>query len=291
MSNEEIVEQIQNGINVTQNQELLWNRNHHFVRMLVKRYVGSACNAVDMQDYMQQGFIGLVTAASKFDNSKQVKFLTYTEYHIRLAIFRYNGYNTSTINIPDYIKLRMRRLIIFKREFIEQFKREPQETDIREGLNMSVKSIRFLEKLLLQMRTKSLDAYIVSDSTTELLETIPTDEDIENMVGSSEDHKLLHDLLAKALAELDDSTRLMIMQIYYQGATYQETADTFRLSRQAINERVRKGFYKIIHGEYCKRLETFMWDGFHANPLLWSDYADTEEIDNIECDLLIEVEE
>lgn len=287
MSNEEIVEHIQNGIDLTLNQERLWGNNHRFVRMIIIKYVGSTCDKQDMEDYMQQGFIGLITAATKFNPDKNVKFLTYAEYHIRTAIFRYNGYNTSTINIPDYIKLRMRNLEQFKREFREEFKREPQECEIQERLNISIKSIRSLEKMLLQMRTKSLDNYVFSEDKTELVDMISTDEDIETLIGSTEDNKRLHQVLNQALSELDEQTKQMIMHVYYQGAAVRETAHVFKCSRQSVHNQINKGFYQIIHGKYCKILETFMWDGYHVNPKRLSNYVDTEEIDSIECDLLI----
>ena len=58
MSNEEIVEQIQKGIEVTANQERLWKNNERFVRWVVRKYIGACCKE-DLEDFMQQGFIGL----------------------------------------------------------------------------------------------------------------------------------------------------------------------------------------------------------------------------------------
>ena len=78
MSNEEIVEQIQKGIEVTANQERLWKNNERFVRWVIRKYIGDCCKD-DQEDFMQQGFIGLISAAGKYRPENGAKFLTYAE--------------------------------------------------------------------------------------------------------------------------------------------------------------------------------------------------------------------
>ena len=116
MSNEEIVEQIQRGIEVTANQERLWRNNEGFVRWVVRKYIGACCKE-DLEDFMQQGFIGLVAAAGKYRPGAGMKFLAYAENYIKTSIFRYNGCNTSSVHIPEYLKTRMRKLAAFRLKY------------------------------------------------------------------------------------------------------------------------------------------------------------------------------
>ncbi|MBP3544519.1 MAG: sigma-70 family RNA polymerase sigma factor, partial [Lachnospiraceae bacterium] len=180
MSNEEIVEQIQRGIDVTLNQERLWEKNRPYIIKCIKKYIGN-CHEQDMNDFINEGFIGLVTAANRYKAEQGVKFLTYATFYIRAAMYRYNGMNTYTVRIPEYLKERMRKLAVFKHEYREEFQREPEPEEIQKALHISAKSLSHLEKVLLNMSTKSLDEYISDDGDTKLIDMLSTDERIDEL--------------------------------------------------------------------------------------------------------------
>lgn len=285
-SNEEIVEQIQKGINVTENQEKLWNKNRRFVSYCIKKYIGG-CEQQDYEDFMNEGFIGLVTAAMKFKAEPGTKFLTYASFHIRAALYRYNGMNTYTVRIPEYLKERMRKLVAFKREYREEFHREPDQKEIQEALCISARSLVHLEKTILNIQTKSLDENVSEDGETSLMDMISTDERIDELAGGDEYQKELHEKLEKALQILDKKTALMIRCAYYQKRNYIETAEIFGCTKQAVNARIKKGFYKIIHSNHREALESFMWEGYHVDPKRLSDYVDMEEIEDMSREFLL----
>ncbi len=286
MSNEEIVEQIQKGIEVTTNQERLWKNNERFVRWVIRKYIGDCCKE-DQEDFMQQGFIGLISAAGKYRPKNGAKFLTYAENHIKTAIFRYNGSNTSSVHIPEYLKMRMRKLAAFRLKYRTAFKRDPEPEEIQKALHISARSLCHLEKTLLNLRTRSLDEYISEDGGSSLLDLLSTDEKIDELAGSSEYQRELHNELDAALRILDHKTALMIRCAYYQGNGYAGTAKVFGCSRQAVDERIKKGFYRILHSEHREKLESFMWEGYHVDPRRLSDYADMEEIEHMGSGLLL----
>lgn len=286
MSNEEIVEQIQKGVEVTTNQERLWKKNKGFVVRCIKKYVGS-CNEQDFNDFMQEGFIGLMEAAHSFDIEKGAKFLTYAEYGIRKAVYRYNGLNTYMVRVPEYLKTRMRKLAAFKREYREEFLREPEPKEIQRVLRISYRSLCHLEKTMQNMHTKSLDEYISDDGGASLLEMLSMDEKIDELAVGSEYQRELHEELEEALSILDYKTALMIRCAYYQRNNYTRTAEIFGCSRQAVDERIKKGFYKILHSKHREKLESFMWEGYHVDPQRLNDYVDMEEIDNMGVEFLL----
>ncbi len=236
---------------------------------------------------MQQGFIGLISATSKYQPERCAKFLTYAENHIKTAIFRYNGSNTSSVHIPEYLKIRMRKLATFRLKYRAEFKREPEPEEIQKALGISARSLYHLEKTLLNMRTKSLDEYISEDRSSNLLDLLSTNEKIDELAGGSEYQRELHNELDAALRILDQKTALMIHCAYYQGNSYAGTAKIFGCSRQAVGERIKKGFYKILHSEHRERLERFMWDGYHVDQYRLSNYVNMEEIDYMGSELLL----
>lgn len=62
----------------------------------------------------------------------------------------------------------------------------------------------------------------------------------------------------------------------------------FGCSRQAVDGRIKKGFYKILHSKHRARLESFMWEGYHVPPGRLSGYAGgLEEIDKVGSEFLL----
>jgi RNA polymerase sigma-B factor len=286
VSNEEIVEQIQKGIEVSANQERLWNKNRSYVVWCIKKYIGD-CPKQDLEDYINEGFIGLMTAAGKYKSGHGANFITYATFHIRAALYRYNGMNTYTVKIPEYLKTRMRKLASFKQEYREKFHREPEQEEILKALGISVKSLHYMEKTLLMMSTKSLDEYVSDDGDTTLMDMLSTDERIDELAGGSEYQKELHEELEAALSILDNKTALLMRCVYYQQNSYAKTAEIFSCSTQNVYERINKGFYKILHSKHREKLESFMWEGYHVKPTRLSNYVDMEKIDNMGREFLL----
>lgn len=286
MSNEEIVEQIQEGIAITANQERLWKKNKPYIIKCVKRYVGSCCQQ-DFEDYVNEGFIGLMTAASKYRTDQGANFLTYATFHIRASLYRYNSLNVYTVHVPKYLKERMRKLVVFKQEYRAAYHTDPDPEKIQEVLHISARSLCHLEKTLFNLNTKSLDGYVSDDGDTKLIDLVASDEKIDEHAGGSEYQRELHEELEAALSILDQKTALMIRCVFYQGQGHKRTAKIFNCSRQAVDERIKKGFYQILHSKHREKLESFMWSGYHVDPRRLSDYVDMEEIDNMGSEFLL----
>lgn len=286
MTNEEIVQQIQSGIMVSVNQERLWKKNKKFVSYCIKKYIGG-CEQQDYEDFMNEGFIGLITAAMRYKAETGVKFLSFASFYVRAALYRYNGLNTYTVRIPEYLKERMRKLVAFKQEYREEHHREPAPEEIQRALCISARSLVQLEKTIINLQTKSLDEYVSEDGSTSLMDMISTDERIDDLVGGSEYQKELHEELEEALKMLDEKTALMIRCAYYQNRSYNETAGIFGCTKQAVNTRIKQGFYKILHSKHREALESFMWDGYRMDPKRLSDYVDMEEVEEMSSEFLL----
>lgn len=216
-----------------------------------------------------------------------VKFLTFASFYVRAALYRYNGLNTYTVRIPEYLKERMRKVVAYKQEYRDEYHRDPDPEEIQEALSISARSLMHLEKTILNLQTKSLDEYISEDGSTSLMDTLSTDERIDDLVGGSEYQKELHEELEEALKMLDEKTALMIRCAYYQNRSYNETAEIFGCTKQAVNTRIKQGFYKILHSKHREALESFMWEGYHMDPKRLSDYVDMEKVEEMSSEFLL----
>ncbi len=286
MSNEEIVEQIQKGIEVEANQERLWMTNKGFVALCIRKYAGSR-HEQDFDDLLHEGFIGLMAAARKYKANHGAKFLTYAEYHVRNALYLYKEQNTYSVRVPEYLQTRMRKLATFRKEYREEHRREPTSEEIQEFLGINAIALRHLEKTMMNMHAMSLDAYVSEDGDASLLDLLSSDEKIDDLVCGSVYMRELHQALEDALSILDNRTAMMIRCVFYQRRGYRGTAGIFKCSRQAVDECIRKGFYKILHSRHRETLESFMWEGYRMKPERLSDYVDMGEIDVMGSEFLL----
>ena len=105
MSNEEIVQEIQNGINVTENMELLYRQNMPLIRRFIKPY----SHYENMEDLEQESYFGLFEATKNYDPNKEVKFITYARFWIVQAVSRYIQCNTPAVRIPSGLNGKIKR--------------------------------------------------------------------------------------------------------------------------------------------------------------------------------------
>lgn len=85
MTNEEIVSLIRTNENVQENMRQLWQQNKGFVASIAKKYRGYA----EMEDLMQEGYIGLNDAVEHYKEGKGALFTSYAAFWIRSRIRRY----------------------------------------------------------------------------------------------------------------------------------------------------------------------------------------------------------
>lgn len=285
MSNEEIVENIQKGIDVAVNQERLWEKNRKFVRWQVRKLCGISERNNDFDDYEQEGFIGLLAAAVKYDGKRGVGFLTYAGWHIRAAVIRYSENCSASVRVPAYLKERIRKYESFRQQHHKEEGKPPTREEILENMHISEKSLNHLEKTLHNMKIVSIDQRGSGDSSEgALLELLQSDENIEELITYSIYSRDLKRALDSALSILDAESRSAVCSVYYQGYSLRQAALLFGCSAQAVSNKIQRGFWKILHSEHRKELESFMPEGYRYNEYVYSEFA---EIDGAGSEFLI----
>ena len=277
MSNEEIVEQIQKGINVTVNQERLWKKNHRFVKWQVRKICGFTEKDIDFEDFVQEGFIGLLTAVMRYENHRGANFLTCVGWHIRKAIIRYSENCSGSVRIPVYLKERIRKYARYRQQVISEKGREPAREEYLVELHISEKSLEHLEKTIYNINVIHVNQKDSDKEEYSLLELLQSEEDVEEFVTYSVYRKELKKALDSALSILDMDARATIQSLYFQQNSMKRTAELFGCSTQAVYEKTRRGFWKILHSSHRVELEGFMWEGYHYNEYVYSEFAEIKE--------------
>ena len=133
--------------------------NLRLVVSIAKKYVGQG---VLFMDLVQEGSIGLIKAAEKFDYSKNFKFSTYATWWIKQSIIRVIANNSKSIRIPVHMADKIRK---YKKAFLNlsnELGREPTENELALNLDISINKLRKIKQSIL-LEPISLETAVTDD--------------------------------------------------------------------------------------------------------------------------------
>lgn len=180
--------------------------NLRLVVSIAKRFTGKG---LDMEDLLQEGNLGLMQAAVKFDPSRGTRFSTYATWWIRQAIQRALSNKARLIRIPIHIMQEMYRLRRGAKPFFQKLGRAPTPEELAKETGMKLEEVRHV--LAIDTDVVSLDASIAGsdDSLDKIVEdnNTPLPEEIV-------DQTILHRRVRKLLENLSALEREVIILRY-----------------------------------------------------------------------------
>ncbi|MDY6935945.1 MAG: RNA polymerase sigma factor RpoD/SigA [Spirochaetota bacterium] len=235
--------------------ECLIKANLRFVVTIAKKYQTSGISLLDL---INEGNMGLIRAADKFDPDKGFHFISYAIWWIRQAILLAISQKTSLIRLPLNRTADIQRIEKVRRKLENHLGREPNPSEIAEGLNLDDEEVN-------RLRSITQD-FISLDSTYGDSEDTTYVGMIEDSRIESPDKKVFDESLKEALESVlntlsSSEKEILKMRFGLDGYTpmsLQEIGDKFHLTKERIRQIEKKAIRQLRHPSRSQKLKSFL---------------------------------
>jgi RNA polymerase primary sigma factor len=235
--------------------EKLTKANLRFVVSVAKQYQNQG---LSLGDLINEGNLGLIKAAKRFDETKGFKFISYAVWWIRQAILQALAEQSRIVRLPLNRVGALHKIGKTSSGLEQEFGREPSANEIADELEMS--PFEVMDTLKISSRHLSLDAPFNDGEDNRLLDVL------EDKFQPSPDEKLISDSLkaeiVKALSTLTDR-EAEVISLYFginrdHSLTLEEIGEKFKLTRERVRQIKEKAIKRLRHASRSKPLKGYL---------------------------------
>ena len=229
--------------------------NLRFVVSVAKQYQNQG---MTLPDLINEGNLGLMKAAQRFDETRGFKFISYAVWWIRQAILQSLAEQARIVRLPVNKIGSINKINKTFAKLEQEFEREPSSLEIAEILDMVPEDVK--EALKTNGRTVSMDAPISSEEDNNMYDILPSSE------APSPDKNLINESLAfeieRALNTLSPRESKVLKLYFGLGMkhpfTLEEIGEELDLTRERVRQIKEKAIRRIQFTTRCRILKTYL---------------------------------
>lgn len=248
----ELAQRIRNGDRIAL--EKLTKANLRFVVSVAKQYQNQG---LSLPDLINEGNLGLIKAAEKFDETRGFKFISYAVWWIRQSILQALAEQSRIVRLPLNQVGSLNKINKEASKFEQRYERRPSAEELADELDIPVDKVA--DTMKVSGRHISVDAPFVEGEDNSLLDVM-INEDSPNA-----DRILINESLAKeidrALNTLNDREKEIVKKFFGIGGmemTLEEIGDEFGLTRERVRQIKEKAIRRLRTSSKSKMLKTYL---------------------------------
>ena len=235
--------------------EKLTKANLRFVVSVAKQYQNQG---LSLGDLINEGNLGLIKAAQRFDETRGFKFISYAVWWIRQSILQALAEQSRIVRLPLNRVGSLNKISKKFSELEQKFEREPSPDELAEVLEVSTNEV--VDTMKISGRHVSMDAPFVQGEENSLLDVL------ENETQEKPDTGLMNDSLRRevqrALSTLTQREGDVI-SLYFglngqHSMTLEEIGEKFNLTRERVRQIKEKAIRRLRHTSRSKALKPYL---------------------------------
>jgi RNA polymerase primary sigma factor len=229
--------------------------NLRFVVSVAKKYQNQG---VSLGDLINEGNLGLIRAAHKFDETKGIKFISYAVWWIRQAILQALAEQSRIVRVPLNRAGALHRIGRMSSALLQELGREPTAEEVAQELDISSDEVE--RTMAISRSHLSLDAPMTPGEDNRLLDYLP-----DQVSPGPEDQtfdRALNNTIEEALGTLKER-EAKVLRLYFgldgqDPMTLEEIGSLLGITRERVRQIKEKALLRLRHASRARFLETFL---------------------------------
>ena len=263
MTNEQLVVLIRAGENEAENMLQLWQQNKGFIYKMAMKYKGYA----EIDDLMQEGYLGLCEAARQYDADQGIPFINYAAFWIRQTMQRYIDNCGSVVRLPVHALEDIRKYKRAVREYMKFYGCEPSERVLCAMLGVGREKLHDIQQSAMMGQIDSLSKVIGGDDEDiTIADTVASDEVLEEDVIQVLDRENMSRELWISVDQLPGNLPEAIKHRYIDGMTMKETGERMETTVEHVRQMEAKALRKLRTPVCSRKFRAYYEEYISAAP-------------------------
>jgi len=229
--------------------------NLRFVVSVAKKYQNQG---VSLSDLINEGNLGLIRAAHKFDETKGIKFISYAVWWIRQAILQALAEQSRIVRVPLNRAGTLHRIGKRASALLQELGREATHAEIANGMDITEEEVA--KTMSISQTHLSLDAPLTPGEDNKLLDYLPDTQNLQPDEVTFE--KALTEAIEESLSHLKER-EAKILRLYFgldggEPMTLEQIGSLLRITRERVRQIKEKALSRLRHVSRARALESFL---------------------------------